>query len=490
MKFLTQDSRTTELLRRWANEDHLILAHHYFWMAGNTMQTSQLGLLQTLLVQIIQQGPEWIVDCLPTRFHDSGLDEYGGDNAPWTLQELYTTFLSLGKKSRSGVRLCLLIDGLDEYAESHTDLVDLILSLADSSCVKVCVSSRPWNVFTKTFDKRADGQLEVHTLTQNDIKTYVSDNITKNEHFRKLHHEDEGMCNYLSDEITTRAEGVFLWVYLVVKSLLRGMLNDDTTRILCRRLEEYPTSLDEYFQRMLDRVDSVYRVESARLMLLAFSAQDSLPFWTLRCLELELDNPGYAIDVKVSLRDASRVYGCDCAQEVASRNLCLDRGFGVQTMPKVPGPRGLHDTIHNCYFYFGEDHQLTSLQREALRTQLDARAADLLEVMQGGITFIHRTARDFLEQEGHTAKLYRQAGEGYNVELSLARLTIVNAKRRAWLQGHTPEVDLANSLMKDKKKLRQQNAQASVSLAAYLGHRAKTDAARGRRYHWCDTNNR
>jgi hypothetical protein len=68
------------------------------------------------------------------------------------------------------IRLCLLVDGLDEFDGDHEDLAELFGGIVGkgSPGVKVCLSSRPLVVFKDTFSECP--QLELQNFTFNDIK--------------------------------------------------------------------------------------------------------------------------------------------------------------------------------------------------------------------------------------------------------------------------------------------------------------------------------
>ena len=93
-----------------------------------------------------------------------------------------------------------------------------------------------------------------------------------------------------------RSSGVFLWVFLVVRSLLRGLDNYDTLTELQSRLDEMPNDLFKYFQRMLDSIDKSYQAQSARLFqLLLVEAADysviTLSFFDQTSLDFALNMP-------------------------------------------------------------------------------------------------------------------------------------------------------------------------------------------------------
>lgn len=55
MKFLTSAAQTNTSLEDWANGNKLVIAEHYFWYPGTTMQKSHVGLYRSLLSSILAQ---------------------------------------------------------------------------------------------------------------------------------------------------------------------------------------------------------------------------------------------------------------------------------------------------------------------------------------------------------------------------------------------------------------------------------------------------
>jgi hypothetical protein len=64
------------------------------------------------------------------------------------------------------------------------------------------------------------------------------------------------------------SSGVFLWVVLVVRELLDGLKPPVSMPEMEERLFLLPRTLDDYFQRILDKVHWQYRCFTARLLLL------------------------------------------------------------------------------------------------------------------------------------------------------------------------------------------------------------------------------
>ncbi|KAF7190662.1 Vegetative incompatibility protein HET-E-1 [Pseudocercospora fuligena] len=376
MKFIARHEHTSDLLSQWAHGKKVVIAHHYFWNAGTSMQKSRVGLLRTLLYWIVYHSPEVALEDIPRRFHDG----HSIGSLPWTLPELCKALAACGKQGTLDCRFCFFIDGLDEYRDDHLDLVEFISSLSKSPNIKICVSSRPWNVFTCAYKDLAQGQLTVQDLTKGDISKLVRDRMADDQHFQDLQIMDEEGCANLIRDIGIKSQGVFLWVVLVVRSLLRGLSNEDDLATLRIRLDEYPDTLDDYFQRMFERIEKIYQTHSARIMLTALNAEKPLALTTPKYLAQEISAPDYALQLPV-------------------------RNYGQQVL--------------------GSD-QIAASQR-----YLDARCADLLEINACNICFLHRTARDFLSQRHMKERLNEQAGFDFDVHLSHARLLLAETKSLA-----------------------------------------------------------
>lgn len=67
MKFMAHHHATRSRLQAWADSQPLVIASHYFWSAGTSMQKSQQGLLQSLLFDIFKSCPKCIPVVCPTR---------------------------------------------------------------------------------------------------------------------------------------------------------------------------------------------------------------------------------------------------------------------------------------------------------------------------------------------------------------------------------------------------------------------------------------
>jgi hypothetical protein len=194
------------------------------------------------------------------------------------------------------VKFCFFLDGLDEFHGQPRDIIQLVNTLKQSENLKACVSSRPWNEFEASFGDQNPWKLHIHELTRNDIKLYVEDTLAKNADFKALQ-EADGKCPDLVADIVDAAQGVFLWVVLVVRSLLDGLTNADRVSDLMKRFNEMPQSLDEFFKEMLFDIEERYRQQSALTFMIALEAAQELPlivYWFL-----DLEDPNYLANSQV-----------------------------------------------------------------------------------------------------------------------------------------------------------------------------------------------
>ncbi len=186
-------------------------------------------------------------------------------NYAWTLSRLQAAFKRLTLLAPTlSKRLCFFIDGLDEYEGDHEEMSELFKNISSlpSSHIKICVSSRPWVVFDEAFG--AFPRLRLQNLTRDDIKSYVNDKLEDHHRMRQLAQVEPKHAVELVEEIITKASGVFLWVTIVVKSLLSGLLNRDKIDDLRQRLQELPSELGSLYAHMLSLVEPFYREQSAR----------------------------------------------------------------------------------------------------------------------------------------------------------------------------------------------------------------------------------
>jgi hypothetical protein len=444
MKYLVHHPKTMSLLNQWAGEKDLTLAYYYFWNSGTEMQKSQEGLLRTIWYHIVEQSPAKALEHTPVRFASpSSLSA-----RPWTEDELCTAIEGYTSACKQGETdsevLCLFIDGLDEYTGDQHNLVKLVSRLATFPSIKLCVSSRPWNVFVRAYDRRADRQLRMQEFTASDIEAYIADTLTGNELFRELQAENFDCCQELILLIKDKSQGVFLWVYLVLESLLRGLDNDDNLDILWERVQEYPDDLDAYYRRMFDRIEKVYQQHSARIILWVLDGRFSIGLMQYY-LELESALPEYAQMLTEVSYDA--------------RNVA--RKCFLRHCPVIGGK-----CLHFWGYCLSMDEYDAEVERR-YRRYIDARCADFIECtgLRSDLSFIHRTAADFMERIRPT--LQDNAGAWFDPGLSVAK-TLVALLKSGGLTTSSEQQGCLEDLFEQIEQIKLSSVPEYLALLQYL----------------------
>lgn len=122
--------------------------------------------------------------------------------------------------------LCFFVDGLEEFSGDAEQLCMLFKPLEKrSGMAKFCLSSRPWVAFQENLGHCPKVRLQ--DLTFKDIEIYVRDKLQGSQAFMKLADRDPQFLETLKVEIMEKAQGVFLWVKVVIEQLLRGANNRD-----------------------------------------------------------------------------------------------------------------------------------------------------------------------------------------------------------------------------------------------------------------------
>ncbi|CZR63072.1 uncharacterized protein PAC_12969 [Phialocephala subalpina] len=319
----------------------------------------------------------------------SDLDQQFASADPWSIQQLQDGFRRLVCQDQVSTKFCFLVDGLDEFEGDTLDLCAFFqeASRLNPENAKFCLSSRPWVQFQSNFEGCAT--LRLQDLTCDDIKLYVKEKFGQNAAFRKLELQDPDLVSTLTDEIVDKAEGVFLWVRVVVGQLLIGVSNRDSISQLWKCLRSFPGDLHPLYTTMLSQIDPIY---------------------------LEWASKAFQIMRK------SVQYGSDPFKRSSSH---LEPGLFQETPTLVLRETGVRPlTVGSLHIALKDEDDFRdigpipdkafSLVCEDTPIHLTARCAGLLEVstvpgtalsQEDRVTYMHRTARDFVEEPRQFAEI-------------------------------------------------------------------------------------
>jgi len=365
MKFLYDDPRMHALLRIWAGELPLVVVGHFFWNSGDILQMSQKGLLRVLLYEALRKHPKLI----PIVLHRHAISDISANSQSWSLSKLRQVFDNLATQQIVQVKLCFFIDGLDEYDGNYAELVEIFKRHAESPNVKFCLSSRPLVVFDDCLSGYPS--LRLQDLTREDIRVFVSERLGKDQRMLAMTLEEPGKVAKLISDIVDKADGVFLWVDLVVTSLLSGLQDHNQLSDLQNRVDVLPSKLEDLYEHMLNFIDPYYHPESSRIFQLFRAAGNNI-----EVIDLYLANQE---DINFALKSSIEPKS---AEEIGR----MSREMEALLETRCAGLLEFYDASH------------AHSQCSPLKTE-------------DRVVYIHRTARDFLEQPRIWSKVETWSGK-------------------------------------------------------------------------------
>lgn len=373
MKFLVSDHRTLHALVDGSGGKECIILAHYLWLSGSKFQRSMRGLLCSLLYQITSSNATVAKEIL--RAHE-GLTRKRSPG-DWSLDGLKGMLEFALNLINSTSNICIFLDGIDEFDQDEDvqQLLDFIEVLMRLPCIKFCVSSRPEaNIerYLSQYDK-----LRLQDLTREDMRIHVKDTLDR-ETARYLPYSIKAEnVEEFEMLIVEKADGVFLWVNFALRNLLNGMRNEENFEMLKEKLEKIPRGMTRLYHHMWHRLNenkNRYRQEAS----LFFSYNE---FFPLSLFEMTIAfNSHLQAKYLQELRPQNSESLISQCESMKIR--ILTRCAGLLEVTTATKDRK-----------YVEYHSTLKSNADTLRIYHDQK-----------ISFMHRTARDFLldTQPGHT----------------------------------------------------------------------------------------
>lgn len=406
MKYIRHDARTVGLLEAWGGGEEIVQAAFYFWNSGSQMQMSVEGLLQTVLHDCLRKLPKAVQKVLPERWEAATL--FDVDDFPWTLEEVAHALRRLVTEVCRDEKFFFLIDGLDECTGNQTQLIELITELADEcENLKLCVASRPWNNFEDAFRDRPS--LRLQDLSAGDISWFIRSKFEANTGFAEFQVRDATSSNDLMVEISRKAEGVFLWVHLVVRSLLEGLTEGDSLRDLHRRLRQLPPDLEDLYIRILESLSEDYLDHASRLFQIA-RASHELP--TLLCIAL------------ADLEDDERAMKAPVEPISGKEMMALCRNMKRKLMSRC---RGLLDVSSSLEQMDEEDRNYEN-KPGMMTSESLAYSQNPVDMTGLEIQYLHRSVRDYIQSPEVWSWLISNNKEAFDPHLQLLKSHVLFLK--------------------------------------------------------------
>lgn len=203
--------------------------------------------------------------------------------AAWTDQRLLSVLETFMGQMPAHLSLCAFIDGLDEFSGDEDLLLDIVRLFSKAPQCKICVSSRPEQVFRQEFQECP--LLRVQDFNYKDIHRMATGKLIPvlEKHLDKSEHLYAHSVAQFVDTLIEKASGVFLWLDLMIRDLIKGAKNGDTIEQLQSRLERAPATINGIYAHIFESLDPIYHQEGLRYFAILFAAEElEIPVTLLR----------------------------------------------------------------------------------------------------------------------------------------------------------------------------------------------------------------
>ncbi|KAL2045888.1 hypothetical protein ABVK25_011991 [Lepraria finkii] len=353
MNLIAEDDRTTQLLFcKFPDRAEPLIITFFAWNAGSALQNSTVGLLRSLLYELLE-SEAGIVDLIFQRDQTLSKRRTGEAWSEKRLKQLLRLVVSSLRRP-----LFVLVDGVDEVQRGRTLLsksFELINTVANAKTYRLEVNSAYKSLLEK---KRFTSDVDDSDLVEN---------------------------------ILTKAYGVFLWVKLAVDQILEVIGNLDDWNMLLQRLEEIPDEVEQVYQKMWNTFDTrnrVYKDEAMQYFAIILKREISLLEFMV-ATDKDLQN--------IYLAEAKRLPPEALIQK------CHDKRVHLQARAA-----GFLE-VSGAGRYINEEADPLG-EKLPDKDEADFSVDELLRAKhrRNTVGFLHRTAADFVRKKTGNSTIYSQ----------------------------------------------------------------------------------
>lgn len=282
MKFALKDPRTIDLLGRDSELPWTIVAFFFHDRGTSSLQKTLSGLLREVISSILSQLPQLLP--LAVEMYRKLVKVHGKRRPEWDLEDLAALMRQIVGQRETRIRLLIFLDALDEHAGDNELLVQMLQEWRTSADgyyvnLKVCLASRPWNIFVEYL---SDGpNLAIHHHTENDINVYTNARLRASIRGGLSKLLDPDSCASLTDQITAKAQGVFIWVSLVTDHLAKNIRDGTPYQTLKSMVAAMPEELEDLYEHTVARIDPEYTNETHIIFQMVLHSVEPLTLETL-----------------------------------------------------------------------------------------------------------------------------------------------------------------------------------------------------------------
>lgn len=264
MEHIARSDKLQDNLRRGISERWTIIRHFFFGFGvSKDIRNNFEGFLRSLLYQLIGESSE-------ADNNLEAVDLPGNEREQqWSMRALQERLAIVLNQRRNPI--CILVDGVDEYQDSKWDLAHFLREMA-SSRVKLCVASRPDRVLNVAFEHLPT--IKMQEWNTPGIDKMVTLSIQRDVAESGFYNDNEVV--QLAEEISNKAQGVFLWARFAVKELRDGWSKGLDLAELQMRLEKVPEELEDIYARIFRQLEPKQKQEAAYLLQLVCYAKRTL----------------------------------------------------------------------------------------------------------------------------------------------------------------------------------------------------------------------
>lgn len=355
-----ESEQTMNLLS--GQSDATILVHYFFHELGEPQEKSFGGLLHAVVYQLLiglhkKNQATLFRLCELLKPH---LCLNPTSKAALSDNVLMTILQKVVAECKETLGVCLFIDGFDECQGDHREQLDLLADWVRFSSdkklsVRACIASR----IELEIQLRLSNEptFAIHRFTEHDISTYVTaklrrawDLMAKQRDGTTAKYDQE-----LVDRVVEKAEGVFVWVTLVVSQLVVAIEEEAESHDLYRLLADLPEGLEKLYASVVGKIDQRYWHDTVNFLSLIQKSShlnSSARADTLLKFSAAIQDPMSAISCKAYLEtgfttDDAGLPHHQCAQ-VRRRLQRRCRGLiEIEDAEDLPGARVafLHRTV-------------------------------------------------------------------------------------------------------------------------------------------------
>lgn len=224
------------------------LVTFFFCQATILSNNGYVSVIRSLIWLLADQQPS-LMAYIRKSYDNTGATLFDGANAWYKLSQIFSNML--GHKNLSPVYI--IIDALDECTTGRTECLHLIQKLSTLPRVKLLVSSRNWPEIGGKLINEMNLSLEVNAgLVKTAVELYISHKASQLSILQDGPQLKEEVCHRMRN----KANGTFLWVAIVFKSLDSMRYYDDNSEVL-EMLDEMPEDLNQLYDTMLQRISQL-----------------------------------------------------------------------------------------------------------------------------------------------------------------------------------------------------------------------------------------